>query len=272
MTMSSGTLFDYFKALPSADDLRRWEEEHARMGVTIKELSEKREQLGQLIKVAATIHGGKEASRRGIGNGNVGKVRRGDKGTWMTAILEVVERHPDGVKYEQLRAEMPEPYASRLSRDPNAKSFYGSMSKLDAAGKVVRHRGHLFTADAFERYQSRVASGEIGEVAEHANRGSPMTDELITFLADHPRSTGAEIKDHLCSFEQFKGGLKRNSSAIYNVLRRLRDREEIFRHEDGSYSLPNENEAPNGNAAGASDAGEAATSPNDSQPTLRLIG
>ncbi len=266
--MSSGTLFDFFKHLPTADDLKRWEEEHARMGVTIRELTEKREQLGELIKVAASIHGGKEATKRGIGNANLGKPRSVERGTWLTAVLEIVENHPEGVSYDVMRAEMPEPYASKLSRDPNAKSFYGATWKLELAGKVVRHKGHVFTPEAFERYKQRVASGEIPEVEGHEYRGSPMMDDLKSFLALHPQSSAAAIKDYLCTFDQYRPGLKRNSSAVYNLLKRLRDREEIVRHANGTYSLANEN----GAASAAPDADEVAASSTDTQAVLRLIG
>ena len=259
--MSSGTLFDYFKHLPSADDLKRWEEEHARMGLTIQELTEKRHQLGQLIKVAAAIHGGEVARVRGIGNANLGRARGGESGTWLSAILQIAERHPDGISYDDIRSQMPEPYASKLSRDPVAKSFYGALGKLEGAGKIVRYHGHVFTPEGIERHKARVASGEISDVQGHDYRGSPMTDELMGFLAENPRSAASAIKAHLCTFAEYRKGLKNHSSAIYNLLRRLRDREQVIRHADGTYSLPNENEAPDGSAVGAPDDGRAGTLP-----------
>ncbi|WP_435417025.1 hypothetical protein WAB17_08995 [Parerythrobacter aurantius] len=269
--MPSGTFFDYFKALPTADDLARWEEEHARMGLTIKELTEKQEQLGQLIKVAAAIHGGREATKRGIGNANVGKARLSGKGTWMSTILEIASQHPDGIAYEKVREEMPEPFASKLAKDPNAKSFYGATAKLEDAKKLVRYRGHLFTPEGYERHQARVRSGEIEDVQGHDYKGSPLADAAMAYLADHPRAKAKDVKEHLCEFPEFVKGLKRNSSAIYNLLKKLRDREDIVQHDDGSYSLPNENEAPNGSNVGASEAGEVGASSNDTSSLFRVV-
>lgn len=271
--MAGETLFDFFKSLPSADDLRRWEEEHARMGNAIKELTAKRDQLAELIKVGALIHGGNEALKRGYGNGNTGKIRaRHDgRGTWMSAILEIAERNPDGVSYDAVRDQMPEPFASRLAKNPNAKSFYGAMGKLEVAERVMRHKGHLFTPSGFQEHMRKVRAGEIDDVEGHDPRGSPMTDALKAYLAEHPRTTAKAIKSHLCEIPEFAKGLKRNTSSIYNVLKKLRDREEIIHHEDGSYSLVDEIEAPFGIADGASEEEEAPTSSIETSPLFRVV-
>jgi hypothetical protein len=258
--MADDTLFSYFKSLPTPEDLERWEEEHARMGAAIKELTEKREQLGKLIQVAAEIYGGKEAIRRGVGGTD--KRRGPQKGTWMSAIMEIAKDHPNGISYDDLRKALPEPFASTIVKDPHAKAFYGAMRRLENEMKVaVRHKSHFFTLEAFETYQKRAALGEIAEVRGRDTRGSPLIDELKRFLADNPRSGSGSIKNHLIRFPAFRTSILRNSSAIYNVLKRLKDREEIVRHEDGSYSLALENGAPDGDAAGAPEDGRAATLP-----------
>ena len=98
-----------------------------------------------------------------------------------------------------------------------------------------------------------------------------MTDALKAFLAQHPRSFARDIKDHLCEFPEFAKGLKRNSSAIYNVLKKLKDREEIIHYEDGSYSLVDGNEAPSAKPTGAPEAGEVGASPDDAPPLFRAV-
>ena len=257
---SDGTLFSFFKNLPTADDLAQWEEEHARMGSAIRDLTEKRRQIGELIRVAAAIHGGTEAKKRGIGNANIGKTRGLVKGSWMSTILEIANRNPEGFSYDQIRAKMPEPFASKLAQEPHAKSFYGAMLKLEEAKKAVRHKNHLFTLDGFQRYRQKVESGEVDEVPGRDPRGSPMADELKAYLAQNPHAATKAIKAHLVQFPDFRTGLTRNSSAIYNLIKKLRDREEIVQHEDNSYSLLDGNEAPDGQSAGASFAGEVTAS------------
>lgn len=270
---ADNTLFSsFFKNLPTAEDLAQWEDEHARMGVAIKDLTEKRQQLGELIRVAAAIHGGTEARKRGVGNANLGTSRGVIKGSWMHAVLEVASRYPEGVHYDQLRLEMPEPFASKLAQDPNAKSFYGAMRRLEEAKKAKRYKNHLFPYEAFLKHKAMVEAGEIGDVQGRDPRGSPMADELKAFLAKSPRASAKSIRAHLIEFPDFRTGLTRNSSAIYNLLKKLRDREEIVQHDDNLYSLLDGNEAPNGNPAGASVAGEVRASPEDNQPSLRLIG
>jgi hypothetical protein len=266
--MADDTLFDHFKALPTREDLRRWEEEHARMGRAIHELNKKREQLGEMIKIAASIHGGPEAAGRGVGGANNGPLRAG---TWMSAIHEIVERHPGGAPYELIRNELPEPFASKLSRDPSAKSFYGAMGKLEDAGLVVRHKTHLFLKGDFEEHMRKVEAGEIPDVEGRNYRGSPMADAVKAFLLENPRSKATVIRDHLCKVPEFRKSLRRNTSTIYNLLKKLKDREELIHHEDGTYSLMEENEASSSDATDASEAGEGATSPNETQPPLRVV-
>lgn len=264
--MADDTLLNHFKSLPTPEDLDAWEEEHARMGVLIKNLTEKREQLGKLIQVGAAIYGGKEVARRA----NTGR-GRSRKGSWLNAIAEIVKANPTGISYDRVREALPEPFASMIVKDPHTKSFYGAMRRLDEEGTVVRYRSHLFTPEGHLIHLERVANGEIPDVEGHDYRGSPMSDALKAFLLEHPRSSAATIKRHLIARPEFLS-LKRNTSAIYNVLKRLKDRDEIAHHEDGTYSLVSENEAPDGSATGASETGEGATSPIESQPTLRLIG
>jgi hypothetical protein len=157
---------------------------------------------------------------------------------------------------------MPEPFASRVARDRSNKSFYGALAKLETAKKLVRHRGHAFTPEAFAEYERRLDSGDIAPVAGRDRSGSQIDEVIKSFLVGRMPASSKEIRVHLSAFPEFAASIKRNTSAMYNVLRRMKDREEIVHNaEDGTYSLPKKNEALDGFSVRASDGGKVTAFP-----------
>lgn len=263
--MSRESFSDLFK-LPGAEEIQRWEAQYREMGEAIKELQGKRTYLERLI---AAARGEAIPSDIPIAGKTKSKLKAG---TWMHAIAEIVLNHPEGISYSDLRAKLPDPFRESVRRNPRIKAFYGALRRLEIDEVIARYRNHAFTPAGFKRYMDKIERGEAEQVKGNDPRHSPMADEVKAFLASHGASKVAAIRDHLCSFSHFRDSMK-NHSAIYNVLRRLVDREELVHDKEAAtYSLPGQEKAPDGNPAGALIAGEGATSPTNIQPSLRLIG
>lgn len=278
----SSHLDDLLAGLPSADDVGKWEELSRRLGQEISDLTERKRRVDQLIEGAKRIFGAEVTALPPV----VDQIQEGDetappplratvqrvvRGTWTTAILQVAQEHPMGVSYDDVRDALPQSLKDQVARGNN-KAFYGSMRRLEEDGLVVRFNSHLFTTEGFEAFKKTAAYDSLSRKGS-ARRGSPISDATKQFLAENGPSKALAIKEHLCKIPEFRGPIKRNSSALYNILKRLVDRDEIIHDKENSlFFLPNENEAPSGYAAGASETGEVAASPIENQPSLRLIG
>lgn len=253
---------DAFSNLVSLSEVRRWEEECARIDQQIAELTAKRQKFGQLIELAKefaeptapsreiqplALTGDKSASPPRLAKG--GRRRRED--TWKHAIEVIVKAHPEGISYEKIKELVPERLKKQLEHFPAGKGLYTALKKLEDAKVIVRKNGVAFTQKGYVDYKKKVAAGEAEDIS-NKRRGSPIEDAIKQFLRDHGPSKGAEIRAHLIRFEEFGPAVLRNSSAMYNVLLRLKGRGEVWHDEDAStYSLAQDNGALHSDAASA---------------------
>ncbi|HEV7341262.1 MAG TPA: hypothetical protein VGN68_06475 [Sphingopyxis sp.] len=270
---------DLFAGLPSPEDVGKWERASAELGEKIKELSDRKLRVDELIERAKLIFS-PDPSRQvetispSVVDSEPPKSSDGarmPKGIWMSSILEVARAKPDGLSYEDVRSQLPERLQNQIVRGNN-KAFYGSMRRLERDGLVVRYNGHLFTPEGYERFKKSPEHGSL-TAQGGAKRGSPIGDAIKAFLEKNGPSKALQIKEHLCLTPEFRSPLLRNSSALYNVLKRLSDRNEIIHDKENAlFSVADENEAPNDKVAGASEAGEVGASPNENRSLFRLIG
>ena len=271
----SKTLDDLLAGLPTADDVRRWERASDELGAEIEQLRAKKATVDQLVARAKQIFSG-------IGEDTpvvtepppiVDKVSSGErlpKGIWTGTIYDIIRAHDGGISYEEIKEALPEGLREEIEKG-NTKGFYGSLRRLERDKKVVRFNSHAFTPEVFERFKETPGYESLAKKGS-AKRGSPMSDEIKNFLASHGASKALAIKEHLCKEPEFRTPLKRNSSALYNVLKRLVDRDELIHDKENSlYSLARENEAPNGIADGASETGEVGASSSDASPLFRVV-
>lgn len=280
-----------FASLPSVEQVLLWEEECRRIDAHIEQLRARRDKFAQMIELAkgltedepspqpATREPQKprepeakpEAASEVAPRLKKGGSRRREQ-TWRSAVEVIVRAHPGGISYDQIKHSVPPHLKAQLEQFPEAKGFYTALRRLEAAGVIVRHNSMAFSKEGYARYLERVAAGEIKETGKR--RGSPMEDAIKEFLAEHGPSKAVAIRAHLIQFEEFAKPVIRNSSAMYNVLLRLKKSREILHDENSAtYSVPqNENGALNGDAVGAPEAGRVAALPIENQPTLRLIG
>lgn len=278
-----------FASLPSVEQVHLWEEECRRIDAHIEELKARRDKFAQMIELAKGLTEPpaphplvrqappEKAVEQEVTS--VEKLPRLKKGgrrrreeTWRSAVEVIVRAHPGGISYEQIKQSVPPHLKAQLEEFPEAKGFYTALRRLEKEGICVRHNSMAFSKEGYARYLERLEAGEIEEVSKR--RGSPMEDAIKDFLTEHGPSRGVAIRAHLIQFNEFAGPVIRNSSAMYNVLLRLKKSGEILHDEESStYSMPpNENGALNGSAAGAPETGRVAPLPIENQPTLRLIG
>ena len=276
---------DLFNFAPGLAEIRQMEEECAKIDETIADLQARRKRYGQLIELArtlvneplapapASVPASAEATDKPKAQQRLkrGGSRRREQ-TWIAAVEVIVKAHPEGITYDRIKELVPDRLKNQLLQFPEAKGFYTALRKLEAQKVVFRYKGTAFTPKGYEAYRKKVAAGLISEIAT-GRRGSPIEDAVMAFLEKEGPSKAPTIRANLITYEGFGPSVLRNSSAMYNVLKRLVDRGEIEHDiEAAVYRLPNENEAPSGLSAGASETGEVASSPIENQPSLRLIG
>jgi len=265
------------------DDVRRWEEECVKLDAGIAALQARREKFVQMIALAREVAVEAPAEQAAVKVEDAvaeapaaprlkhgGARRRED--TWKYALEVLIKAHPEGISYARLKEQVPPRLKEQLKLFPEGKGFHKALRVLSDDKIIVRDNGVAFPKKAYDKYLAQVASGSVKPVGP-VRRGSPIADAALEFLRENGPSKGAAIRAHLVQFPGFGPSVLRNSSALYNVLKRLKETGEIIHDEESAmYAIANENEAPNGIAAGASETGEGATSLIDSQPTLRLIG
>lgn len=265
--MSDSDALSGLFSLPGLEEIKRWEADYRRMGDAIVDLESRRAKLARII---AAARGEAEPAARSVPK----RKRDGTykAGTWIGVLGAVVKENPEGISYDALREKVPGELGEKLRETPSLKAFYTSLRRLERDEVIVRHRGHAFTPAGFKRYLDKVERGETPEIMGAEYGRSPMGDAILDFIRRNGPAKANALRQHLATFEQFREGMK-NHSAIYNVLRRLLDRERLAHDDQAStYYIVDENETPAAEPLGASETGEVTASPIDSQPTLRLIG
>lgn len=267
--MSENPLASMFGSLPTAADLQRWEEDRERMTATITELVQQRENLTRMIDLARGFVEPKLLRPTAAARAEAADLRRGKSGrafwgSWTDAIATIVRANPDGISFDDIRVQLPAAFREVLSRNPDHKSFYGALRRLDAeAGVIVRHNAHAFTPEGFKRYQKDVAAGRRSEVVALSSGGSLAGEEIVNFLRMHGPHRAPVIKEHLAQFPDFDA-VQRNSSQIYNILKALKAKG-VVQHDEttGLYSVHNENGPPTELPLGGPEAGGVAAPPNE---------
>ncbi|HEU0098079.1 MAG TPA: hypothetical protein VFQ67_04815 [Allosphingosinicella sp.] len=259
---------DLFSALPSMDDVRRWEEECARIDAVMKDMAARRQRFGKMVQLAkelldpeaqpSTLDEGEEAeeAERDLPSPKI--TRNRGKQSWRTAVGVIVRANPEGITYDNIKEQAPPHLKQQLERFPDGKGFYSALRRLEQDGHIVRHNGMAFTKKGYAKYKAKVEAGEA--VVVTPRRASPMAGAIKQYLSEHGPATGAAIQAYLIRFPEFAGPVLKNNSAMYNVLLRLKARNEILHDgEAGTYSLAQDNGAST--KADAPEAGRVAALP-----------
>jgi hypothetical protein len=244
-------------SIPTLKDIEGWEDQCAQIDADIKGLMQRKSGLQSLITGARRLLPSSKGVTAAPANQRIKKVRRaakkkvgrppktakppkapktskiykshGEGTTWTATIQGILDNAGRGLTYEELRAEvMKTQLGEKLKRTD--KSFYGAIGKL-AGSHLVRHKGRLFANAAYEQFMKDVAAGKaVDKPAPLAGHKSPMTDAVLEFLKT--RAFGAisgEIVRELKKNPEFVPTLEKNKTHIYNILARLKSRDEIIK-------------------------------------------
>jgi hypothetical protein len=239
-------------AFPTLKNIEEWEKECVRIDADITGLRQRKVALQSLIEGAKGLLPGDHEPTKKPANQRIKKVKRiakrvarkppkvekerktykerGGSGTWTGTIRGILEKVGGGLTYEELRAEvMKTDLGEKLQQ--NDKSFYGAIARLADGEHLVRHKGRVFASAAYEQFMKDVAAGKAADTtAPLAAHKSPMTDAVRAFLKT--REYGAvsgEIVSELKKNPEFVPTLERNKTHIYNILARLKSRDEIIK-------------------------------------------
>jgi hypothetical protein len=269
------------KALLTVDDLRSWKAEDGRLALEIDHLNDKiskikqqREEIAEKLELASKLFGDIEALIEGgvDDSGSLNKrqsekgvsserkpTKRVSKGSWTNTILALVTGTNHPISYDELREMIMDTHLAR-TLEKTDKSFYGAIARLANSGKIIRESGHVFTTESYEQFQKNMKRGLVKPLPKVSyGTSSPTAEAIHEYLRTRPvhGATSGEIIAFLKTTD-LREKIDRNKTFAYNVLSRMRDREEIVKSGD-HYRLPNEN----GEALASPDSDEVTASSNE---------
>ena len=272
MSARSTSLFNY----PTIEDVHRWETQLASLRAEEAEMKARHEaeeaglrtkvdRLGNLIAAAAAfVEVGLETAQSStqtkrpeeahVETMSAAKTgHRQPRGkTWTATILKVLEKAEHGMTYHELKEEIGKTHLSGRLRETE-KAFYSGIWKLNARGKVIRHRGRVFLPTAYENFKTAVNIGLVDDLPETRAPGRRSPNEIAVerFLASRPNgATTREIVDGLVNDPPSDLEVTKNRTSIYNLLSRHKKNKMLIER-DGRYFLPSSsNETPGSNEPG----------------------
>ncbi|MCW2272997.1 hypothetical protein GJ654_02700 [Rhodoblastus acidophilus] len=256
---------DSHRVLLTAGDVKKLEDEYARMTAEIadiearrKEIESRRDEINdRLGKIRELMTALGLADRLTVAQ-SFGPSPRGDPASGdISDPSEVGESHRSPWIKEILNHLKSAPYESMTSAElrehvecgelanllkVSDKGYYHAIGRLARQGIITKENNRLFTVAGLEKYKADGSPAlPHGAVSQ---RKSPMADEIIAFIEVSGGSARAgEIVSHLLTVEPFAGPVRRNKSSAYNVLARLVDRGHLERLEGAVYKVPETNEA-----------------------------
>jgi hypothetical protein len=230
----------------SPEQIQGWEDqrvqirkEGAALAARMKQLDEADAALRELIAsgnklLAVTTSRSSKSHGREIGL-LTGQPIKDEPLSWTDAMMSVVSAAQGPLTYNELRDRMQNgPSRGRTWTD---KSFYGAMGKLDEKGQLIRHKGHVFSVAAYERFQMDIAAGRAKDFdAATPNRQPSALGKLMAgIVANQPIGlSSAHIIGIVRQNPEFAEAVEKNKTFAYNVLKSLVDKGEITKR-DGLY-------------------------------------
>jgi len=184
--------------------------------------------------------------------------------TWTSLIEEQVRSAQMGIVQRELLAVMREgPFGDRLK--VSESGYYNAIQKLLKRGLLKKRGDRLFTPAQYSEYMMRLERGEVEDVAEVGEYGSPAAAIMVRHVHASPGCASADVIEAV--WKAHEGDHPPSKTSLYNMIARLIEQRHIRREDKKLYPYE-ENEAPN---EGASEAGEVRASPNDGQPRFTLV-
>lgn len=194
------------------------------------------------------------------------RMHRGRGKTWTATIKKAVIDGDRPMTYSEVKEAIGETHLGETLRRTD-KAFYGGLSKLSGKGEIIKHRGHMFSPKAYQRFMDDVNAGRIEDFPDSPFSSSgPSPNEIAVerFLARRPGgATTVEIVNDLLTNPPEDLEVTTNRTSIYNLLNRHWRSGKLIRHGD-RYSLPSaKNKAPDSEEPSALESGGADTPPFD---------
>ncbi|WP_133303942.1 hypothetical protein [Aurantiacibacter aquimixticola] len=255
----------------SASEISHWREECAEIDRKIEQLRKKKgdieERLSAAQLLAPSLFVASEPEK-GKGRGQA-KMRKGLM-TWPHIIEEAVRNSETGLRQRDLLESIRSGrHGKRLTESESA--YYNAIQKVLKRKIVIKRGEWLFTPAQHDEYLRKVDAGEVKDVAEVEEYGSPSAAEAVRFVTASPGRKSIDVIKHIWATQDADKKQRQSKTSLYNVLARLVEQQKLSKDDEGLFYPFNENEAPSDEPTGASETGEVAASSSDTSPLFRVV-
>ena len=160
------------------------------------------------------------------------------------------------------------PYGERL--EASESGYYNGIQKALKRQQIIKRGEWLFTPAQYDDYMKRLARGEVSDVADESDYGSPAAAAAVQYIKDAPGQKSAAVIRAV--WKALEGNDLPSKTSLYNTLARLVEQQKIRKDESGAFYPFDKTEAPTGKTGGASEAGEVGASPIENRTPLRVVG
>jgi hypothetical protein len=253
----------------TAAEIARWREECAEVDQAVERLYQKKAQIEERLRAAELLAPSlfllaQPPQARGRGQS---KVRKGLL-TWPHLIEEGVRNSGQGIRQKELLDQLRAgPYGQRLVESESG--YYNAIQKVLRRKQIIKRGDWLFTPAQYDQYMDRLGKGEVQDVAEEADYGSPAAAEAVRFISARPGSKSIDVIKAI--WEAHSEPNPPSKTSLYNMLARLVEQRKVRKDDQGRFYPAQMTEAPEALPSEASAAGEVGASPDDAQPSLRLV-
>ncbi|MCA1244587.1 hypothetical protein LC092_19245 [Stappia stellulata] len=252
----------------SGAEVRSWEAECSEIDLKIENLRKRqaslREKIDAVRLLAPSLFLGDGTARKSESPGLV-KTRKG-RATWTGVIEEQVRSSNGGVMQRELLAKMRSgPFGDRLKSSESG--YYNGIQKLLRRGLLKKRGDHLFTPAQYRDYMSKLEKGEVDDVADVSEFGSPAAVLAVRYISENPGCSSSDVIDAIWAAHE--GDHPPSKTSLYNMIARLSEQKHI-RKEDKKLYPYGDNEPPA--VAGGSETDRAGTLSDDNRASLKVVG
>jgi len=178
--------------------------------------------------------------------------RRGAR-SWTGTIKRILVQANRPMTFAELKDAVAETHLGETLNRTD-KAFYGSIGKLTERGDIVKHKGRLFSPQAFHQFMEDVRAGRAVDESFDGSRAGTSDNAvaLIRFLKGRGgKGTTTEIVQSLLTNPPDDLNVTNNRNSIYNLINRMYKNGQLIKAGD-KYHLPDEDKgAPNRNGSSA---------------------
>lgn len=252
-------------ALLTTDHLRQWKDELDGIGGKIEELERRRGELVEKFKAAALLIGGDVvaatvgdiAKLQNEPNQVAGRGARQKRETWGSLLAGIAREADRGLTYEEIKEEIRKSsFADRFRRSD--KAFYTEMAKLDAKEVIKRHKGRVYSPEAYERHMRDVSAGLVDDdqAPKSGGREYPLATAIWEFVSGRPHGvTSSAVIAYIRGNPDLTPLIGRGTTQVYNILSRMVKQGRVVKEHGAYRAAPKRNEPPSDHSPDGSEPG-----------------